>query len=48
MKDSMVHFSADKLEGLSYPTVDLTMENVIRREDGIRFDEDHPVAVIER
>lgn len=48
MKDSKVYFWAKDLEGLVYPTVDITFENVIRTEDSVAFDEGHPVHVILR
>ena len=47
MKDSKACFKAEKLEGLIYPTADITLENVSRKEDSLCIDKDHPVTVIE-
>ena len=48
MKDSKIYFLAEEMEGLVYPVVDLTFENVIRTSDSIVSDKGHPVHVIER
>lgn len=48
MKDSIAIFKAERLEGLTYPTAELTLENVIRKENSICVDKDHPVTVIEK
>ena len=48
MKDSKLYFLAEDMEGLVYPTVELTLENVIRTEDAIVADGGHPVRVIEK
>ena len=48
MKDSRIYFLAEQMEGLSYPAVSLTLENVICRTDFLVSDEGHPVCVIER
>ena len=47
LKDSKVYFQASDIDGLSYPTVDVTLENVVRKDDSIIFDEKHPVNIIE-
>ena len=48
MKDSRVCFSIIPLDGLVYPTVEFTFENVIRTEGSLVADAGHPVCVIER
>lgn len=47
LKDSKVYFQASDIDGLSYPTVDMTLGNVVRNNDSIIFDEKHPVNIIE-
>jgi hypothetical protein len=46
-KDSKVYFQASDIEGLSYPTVDITLKNVVRKNDSIISDEKHPVNITE-
>jgi len=49
LKDTKIDFrAARKIEGLSYPTVDLTLERVNRKENSIASDEVHRVRLIER
>lgn len=47
LKDSKVYFQASDIEGLSYPTVDITLKNVVRKNDSIISDKKHPVNIKE-
>ncbi len=47
LKDTQVRFVAKKLEGITYPALELTLENVTRKEDSITWSEGHPVHIIE-
>lgn len=47
MKDAKLYFDAVELGGLSYPTLDLTLERVKRTEDSVVFDEKHPIRLLE-
>lgn len=46
-KDSKVYFQAADIDGLTYPAVDITLQNVVRKKDSILSDEKHSVNVIE-
>lgn len=46
-KDSKVYFQAADIDGLTYPAVDITLQNVVRKNDSILSDEKHSVNVIE-
>ena len=48
MKDTKIDFRARRIEGLSYPTVDLTLVGVKRKEHSVVFEEEHPVRLFER
>lgn len=45
LKDSKVYFRASDIAGLSYPTVDIVLKNVVRKNDSIIFDKKHPVNI---
>ncbi|MBQ3151194.1 MAG: hypothetical protein IJB86_08135 [Clostridia bacterium] len=45
LKDSKVYFRSSDIDGLSYPAVDITLSNVVRKNDSIVFDENHPVNI---
>ena len=47
LKDSKVYFQASDIEGLTYPTADIILEGVIRKNDSIISDEKHSVSIIE-
>lgn len=47
LKDSKVYFQASDIDGLSYPAVDITLKNVVRKNDSIICDEKHPVKITE-
>ncbi len=47
LKDSKVYFQASDIDGLSYPAVDITLGNVVRKNNSIIFDEKHPVKITE-
>ena len=47
LKDSKVYFQAADIDGLTYPAVDITLQNVVRKKDSILSDEKHSVNVIE-
>jgi hypothetical protein len=46
LKNTKIAFEAIIADGLSYPTADLTLRNVICREDSVVFDSVHPVNVL--
>jgi len=48
LKDAKIDFRASKIDGISYPTVDLTLERVNRKENSIVTDERNHVRLIER
>jgi hypothetical protein len=48
LKDTKIDFRARRIEGLSYPTVDLTLDGVKRKERSVVFEEEHPVRLFER
>ncbi len=45
LKDSKVYFRSSDIDGLSYPVADITLSNVVRKNDSIIFDEKHPVNI---
>lgn len=47
LKDTKLYFQASDIVGLSYPTVDIALDNVVRKKDSIIFDEKHLVNIIE-
>ncbi len=47
LKKSKIYFQCSDIDGLSYPTVDITLKNVVRKNDSIVFDKKHPVNIIE-
>lgn len=46
LKDSVIYFQAVDIDGLTYPTVDITLENVVCNDNSIRADEKHNVKMI--
>ena len=48
LKGTDVYFAAEHLEGLVYPTVEITAENVKGAETQILSDEGHPIRVTVR
>lgn len=45
LKDAKIRFEAMDLDGLAYPTADLTLENVSAKQDSIVADDRHPVRL---
>lgn len=45
MKNSAVYFMTTKIDGMSYPEADITLENVVTKPDSIIGDEGHPYHI---
>ena len=46
LKDSNIHFSAKRLPGLTYPTVNVTLHGVPNAKEHIFHDEGHPINLV--